>query len=141
MSPLLNHISHHLTLCNLRRRSLGIDECRRLKFILQGEIQFIVVMSNAILLDCPLANVSTRQKCVTSGKFQLSLRCDTPLVAGPRLINFFKPIFMASNSSSGFRRGITHFFTATKNTTEGVEGRTNEQYGLGSAPSARKGFL
>ena len=39
----------------------------------------------------------------------------------PRLINFFKPIlFMASDSSSGFRRGISHFFTATKNTTERV---------------------
>ena len=54
---------------------------------------------------------------------------------------------MASDSFSGFRRGISHFFTATKkkkekkNTTERVEGRTNEQYGLGSVPSAGKGVL
>ena len=27
---------------------------------------------------------------------------------------------MARDSSSGFRRGITHFFTATRNTTKGV---------------------
>ena len=60
----------------------------------------------------------------------------------PRLINFFKPIlFLASDSTSGFRRGISHFFTATKDTTDRVEGRTNEQYGLGSVPSARKGVL
>ena len=33
----------------------------------------------------------------------------------PDYVNFFKPIlFMASDSSSGFRRGISHFFTATK---------------------------
>ena len=39
-------------------------------------------------------------------------RCDAPLATGPRLINFFKPIlFMASDSSSGSRRGISHFFT------------------------------
>ena len=31
---------------------------------------------------------------------------------------------MASDSSSGFRRGISHFFTATKNTTK-VEGQKN----------------
>ena len=31
--------------------------------------------------------------------------CDTTLPAGPRLINFFKPIlFMASDSSSSFRQ-------------------------------------
>ena len=68
--------------------------------------------------------------------------CDTPLSGQPWLINFFKLIlFMASDSSSGFHRGISHFFTATKNTTKRVEGRTNEQYGLGSVPSARKGVL
>ena len=40
--------------------------------------------------------------------------------------------------SVGSDRGITHFFTATRYTTEGVGGkRTNEQYGLRSAPSAR----
>ena len=40
----------------------------------------------------------------------------------------------------GSDRGITHFFTATRNTTEGVgeRKRTNEQYGLWSAPSARR---
>ena len=44
-----------------------------------------------------------------------------PLSGQPRLINFFKPIlFMASDSSSGYHRGISHFFTATKNTTEGT---------------------
>ena len=59
----------------------------------------------------------------------------------PRLINFFKPIlFMANDSSSGFHRGISHFFTPTKKANERVEGRTNEQYGLGSVPSTRKGF-
>ena len=51
---------------------------------------------------------------------------------------------MARNSCSGFSfsfltRGISHFTTATQNTIELVEGRTNEQQGLGSAPSARKG--
>ena len=57
-------------------------------------------------------------------------------------INFFKPIlFMASDSSSGFHQGISHFFMATKNTTERVERRTNEQYGLGSTPSTRRGVL
>ena len=41
--------------------------------------------------------------------------CTTTPAAGPRLINFLKSIpFMASDSSSGFRRGISHFFTATK---------------------------
>ena len=34
---------------------------------------------------------------------------------------------MAGDSSSGFRRGILRFFTATKNSTERVKGRTNEQ--------------
>ena len=36
---------------------------------------------------------------------------------------------LAGDSSSGFDRGITHFFMATRNTTEGVgekEQRTNE---------------
>ena len=52
---------------------------------------------------------------------------------------------MASDSSSGFSfsfptRGISHFTTATQNTTEGVEGRTNEQHGLGSAPSEKMDF-
>ena len=38
----------------------------------------------------------------------------------PEYINFFKPIlFMARDSSSGFRQGH-HTFTATRNTTEGV---------------------
>ena len=68
--------------------------------------------------------------------------CDTTPTANPVLINFFKPmLFMASDSSNVFCRGISHFFTATKNTTERVEGRTNEQCGLGSASSARKGVL
>ena len=41
--------------------------------------------------------------------------CDTTLSGQPRLINFFKLIlFLASDSSRGFRRGISHFFTATK---------------------------
>ena len=48
---------------------------------------------------------------------------------------------MASDSSSGFHQGISHLMTATQNTTERVEGRTNEQYRLGSAPRARKGVL
>ena len=50
---------------------------------------------------------------------------------------------MARDSSSGFRRGITHFFTATRNTTEGVgeKEQTNEQYGLGSVPSASRVVL
>ena len=43
------------------------------------------------------------------------MHCDTTPSGQLRLINFFKPIlFMASDSSSGFRRGISHFFTATK---------------------------
>ena len=39
--------------------------------------------------------------------------------------------------------GITHFFTATRNTTEGVweKEQTNEQYGLKSAPSVRRVVL
>ena len=67
-------------------------------------------------------------------------RYDTLLSGQPRLINFFKPIlFLASDSSSGFRRGTSYFFTATKNTTErvGEEEQTNK-HGLGSTPSARK---
>ena len=41
--------------------------------------------------------------------------CDTPLSGQPVLINFFKPkLFLASDLSSGFRRGISHFFTVTK---------------------------
>ena len=45
----------------------------------------------------------------------------------PQLINFFKPIlFMASDSSSGFRRSISHFFTATKNITERVGEKTKQ---------------
>ena len=68
--------------------------------------------------------------------------CDTPLAAGPQLINFFKTIlFMASDSSSGFCLGISHFFMVTKNTTERVEGRANKKYGLGSVPSAKKVVL
>ena len=41
---------------------------------------------------------------------------------------------LAGDSSCGSDRGITHFFKATRNTTEEVgekEQRTNEQYGLG----------
>ena len=46
---------------------------------------------------------------------------------------------MASDSSCGFRRDISHFFTATKNASERVG--ENEQYKLGSAPSAKKAVL
>ena len=45
---------------------------------------------------------------------------------GPQYINSV----LAGDSSSGFRRGISHFLMATRNTTEGVgekEQRTNEQ--------------
>ena len=34
---------------------------------------------------------------------------------------------MASDSSGRFRRGISHFFTATKNTIERVEEKKNKQ--------------
>ena len=62
--------------------------------------------------------------------------------ANPVHINFFKPLlFLASDSSSGFRWGISHFFTATKNTTERVEEEQTNQHGVGSTPSARKGVL
>ena len=45
----------------------------------------------------------------------------------PVLINFFKPIlFLASDSSSGFRQGISYFFTATKKYNRmGEEEQTN----------------
>ena len=51
---------------------------------------------------------------------------------------------LAGDSSSGFRRGISHFCMATRNTTEGVgekEQRTNEQYELGSTQSVRRASL
>ena len=58
-----------------------------------------------------------------------------PFAPTPYII-FLKPIpFIARDSSSGFCRGISHFFMATRNTTEGVGEK--EQYGLRSAPSAR----
>ena len=53
---------------------------------------------------------------------------------------FFKPIlFLTSNSFSGFRQGISHFFTARKNTTERIGEEQTNKHGLGSTPSARKG--
>ena len=60
----------------------------------------------------------------------------------PRLINFFRPIlFLASDSFREFHRGISHFFTVTKNTTERVGEEQTNKHGLGSVPSARKGVL
>ena len=73
--------------------------------------------------------------------FAPNLVFDITPSAAPVLMNFFKPIlFMASDSSSGFRRGISHFFTASKNTAErmGEKEQTNK-HGLRSTPSAREG--
>ena len=65
----------------------------------------------------------------------------TPQPAGPRLINFFKPIqFMASDSSSGFRQGYHTFLYGQTNTTERMEEKEQtNKHGLGSALSAKKG--
>ena len=53
----------------------------------------------------------------------------TPLPTGPRLINFFKPmLFMASDSSSGFRHVYhTFLYGHIKYNPEGGRKRTNEQ--------------
>ena len=59
-------------------------------------------------------------------------------------INFLKPIlFMARDSSSGFRQGYHTFLYGHKkyNRGSGRKRTTNEQYGLGSVPSARRVIL
>ena len=61
----------------------------------------------------------------------------------PHYIKFLKPIlFMARDSSSGFRQGFHTFLYGHKKYNRG-SGRksTNEQYGLRSAPSARRVVL
>ena len=60
------------------------------------------------------------------------------------LINFSETIMSCPVIHRVVRWGISHFFKATRNTTEGVgekEQRTNEQYGLGSTQSARRVVL
>ena len=62
----------------------------------------------------------------------------------PVLINFFETILSWPVIHLVVRWGISHFFTATRNRTEGVgekDKRTNEQYGLGSTQSARRVVL
>ena len=58
-------------------------------------------------------------------------------------INFLKPILvMARHSSSGFRQGHHTFVNGCKKYNRGRgRKRTNEQYGLRSAPSARRVVL
>ena len=68
--------------------------------------------------------------------------CDTHQPANPRLINFFKPIlFMASNSSSGFRRSISHFFTATKILPRGWEKKNKRTIWTWVSSKRKKGSL
>ena len=60
------------------------------------------------------------------------------------LINFFETILSWPVIHLVVRWGISHVFTATRNTTEGVEEkeqRTNERYGFGSTQSARRVVL
>ena len=61
----------------------------------------------------------------------------------PEYINFLKSIlFMARDSSSGFQQGHhTFLFGHKKYNRECGRKRTNEQYGLRSAPSARRVVL
>ena len=61
----------------------------------------------------------------------------------PEYISFLKPIlFMARDSSSGFRHGYHTFLYGHKKYNWGSgRKRTNEQYGLKSAPSARRVVL
>ena len=65
----------------------------------------------------------------------------TPLPAGPQLINFFKPIlFMASDSSSGFRQGYhTFLYGHLKYNWEGGIKRTNEQTWTWISSKCKKG--
>ena len=60
----------------------------------------------------------------------------------PEYINFLKPIlFLARDSSSGFRQGYHKFLYGHKKYNRGSgRKRTNEQYRLKSAPSARGGW-
>ena len=61
----------------------------------------------------------------------------------PEYINFLKPIlFMARDSSNGFQQGYHTFLHGHKkyNRRSGKK-RTNEQYGLRSAPSAQRVVL
>ena len=64
--------------------------------------------------------------------------CDTP-----EYNNFLKPIlFMARESSSGFRQVYhTFLYGHKKYNRRGRRKRTNEQYGLMSAPSASRVIL
>ena len=67
-----------------------------------------------------------------------------PLAAPSTFQLLWNNFVLASESSSGFCRGISHYFTATRNTTEGVgekEQTINELYGLGSTQSARRVVL
>ena len=61
----------------------------------------------------------------------------------PEYINFFETIlFMARDSSSGFRQRYHTFLYGHKKYNRGRgRKRTNEQYGLRSAPSARRVVL
>ena len=61
----------------------------------------------------------------------------------PEYINFLKPIlFIARDSSSGFRQGYHTFLYGHKKHNRGSgRKRTNEQYGLRSAPNARRVVL
>ena len=65
-----------------------------------------------------------------------------PLRPTPEYINFFKPIlFLANNSSSAFCRGISHFFTATKNATDRVgEKEQTNNMDLGQLQAQERGF-
>ena len=51
--------------------------------------------------------------------------CDNPPSRSPNNQLLWNNSVLAGDSSSGFRRGISHFFMATRNTTEGV--REKEQ--------------
>ena len=61
----------------------------------------------------------------------------------PEYNNFLKPIlFMTCNSSCGFQQGYHTFLYSHKKYNQGSgRKRTNEQYGLRSAPSARRVVL
>ena len=64
-----------------------------------------------------------------------------PLATGPRLINFFKPIlFMACDSSSGFREGYhTFLYGHIKYNRQSGRKRTNEQTRTWVSSKCKKG--
>ena len=79
---------------------------------------------------------------VDLGAMAMKGYCDNTHSRPPRTYQLLWNNFvLAGDSSSGFRRGISHFFLATRNTTEGVgEKEQTNNKGLGQLKVQEGGF-